>query len=109
MDAKKQMDEETTMTEVTPMVPEELTPVEPMEEKKGGALAFSELNSAPLKGGNNNSKRRRHNNNSKHNNSKRRGGNNNKSKHNNSKRRGGNNNSKRRGQRGGKWMHNLAQ
>ena len=78
-------------------VDEELKVVK-SEEKKGGALAFSELNSAPLKGGNNNSKRRRHN----KNNSKRRGGNNNNSKHNNSKRRGGNNNSKRRGQRGGK-------
>lgn len=83
------------MTEVKDAVGEK---VEDAMPKMGGALAFSELNSAPLKGGNNKSKRRRHNN-SKHNNSKRRGGNN--SKHNNSKRRR-HNNSKRRGQRGGK-------
>ena len=92
MDTKKHTDVMTAGAETA------VTPEMEMKPTMGGALAFSELSSAPLKGGNNNSKRRRHNN-SKHNNSKRRGGNN--SKHNNSKRRG-HNNSKRRGQRGGK-------
>jgi len=95
MDAKKHTDVMTAGAETA------VTPEMEMKPTMGGALAFSELSSAPLKGGNNNSKRRGHNN------SKRRGGNNSKRRgHNNSKRRG-HNNSKRRGQRGGKWMHGL--